>query len=351
MDMKVKGVSDKKEGKKGERDLRFNYFRTFGRIAFILFIGLSVYFLISTLVIIFLTKPVKEVKVPYVVGKQFVEVYNSLVRQGLKPEIRFLDVYDLENGVILNQYPKGGVIVSEGDRIKLMVSRSSLFIDVPNLVGIELPFAINKLKNLHVHKRAISIGAGIISYIPSDKSADNIVIDQNPKPGERITPDRKVNLLVSSGQIEADDTMVGVVNQSIDLCFDLLLAKGLVIVEEIVQVSDKAKSGIVLSQSPSKGAHLKKGDAVRLRVGYYPLREHPYLAYEKISHTIPAKEKSGLYEAAIDDDSSKRVRFSRKMKPGSRMEFIFHRTGNAKVSILCDKRVIEIIKIDVDDFE
>jgi len=351
MDMKDKGVRDKKEDKTREQDLRFHYFRTFGRIAFILFIGFSVYFFISTLVIVFLTKPVKEVKVPYVVGKQFVEVYNSLVRQGLKPEIRFLDVYDLENGVVLNQYPEGGVIVSEGDLIKLMVSRSSLFIDVPNLVGVELPFAINKLKNLHMHKRAISIGAGIISYIPSEKNADNIVIDQNPKPGERITPDRKVNLLVSAGKIDADDTMVDVVSQSIDLCFDLFLAKGLVIVEEIVPVPDRAKSGIVLSQSPSKGANVKQGDAVRLRIGYYPLREHPYRAYEKIHYVIPAEEKSGLYEATVDDDSSRRLRFSRQMNGGGRMEFIFHRTGNAKVSILCDKRVIDIIKIEVDEFE
>ncbi len=342
------------EDGKGEiigKDVRPSYFKTFGRIALIFFIGISIYFLVSTLVLIFLTKPEKEVRVPYVVGKQFMVIYNSLIRMGLSPEIGFYDVYDIDNGIILNQYPESGSIVSEGDKIKLVVSRSSLFVDVPNLIGIELPLAINKLKNLHIYNRTMSLGTGIISYIPSEKSADNIIINQSPKAGEKITPDGKINLLVSAGRLDADNRMPEVVGQSIDLCFDLLIAKGMDVIEEIVNVFESKRSGMVIAQNPYKGALIKKGSQARLKVGFFTSREHPYMAYEKVEYPIARDGENGLYEAYIEDNSPKRLRFSRTLRPGNKMVFIFHRQGNSKVSILCDKRIIKVIGINVDEFK
>lgn len=350
MEMERNGMDDKKS-ESGEKGARPSYFKTIGRIAIIFFVGISIYFLVSTLVLIFLTKPEKEVKIPHVIGKQFVVVYNSLSRMGLNPEISFYDVYDIDNGIILNQYPESGSIVSEGDTIKLVVSRSILYVDVPNLVGIELPLAINKLKNLHVYNRTISLGAGIISYIPSERSADNIVIEQSPKAGEKITPDRKINLLVSAGKLDADDSMPDVVGQSIDLCYDLLIAKGLTVIEDIVDISRREGSGMVIAQKPLKGSRIKKGDVAKLRIGFFASREHPYMGYEKIEYSIARGAKNGLYEAYIEDQSPKRLRFSRAMKPGDTVRFVFHRQGNAKVSILCDKRLIKVIGINVDEFK
>ncbi|MCU0822626.1 MAG: PASTA domain-containing protein, partial [Spirochaetes bacterium] len=105
------------------------------RLSIIIFIGLSLYLFISTIVIIFLTKPNKETTVPLVTGKQFISVYNSIVRKGLKPEIKFLDVIDIDNGMILNQYPESGSIVPEGSKLTVTVSRSKAYVSVPNLIG------------------------------------------------------------------------------------------------------------------------------------------------------------------------------------------------------------------------
>lgn len=101
----------------------FTYFRPIGRIALIFFVGLSFYLFVSTLILLLLTKPDREVKVPDVVGKQFADVCNGLVRKGFRPEIRFQDVYDITGGTILSQYPEAGEIVYEGGAIKLQVSR------------------------------------------------------------------------------------------------------------------------------------------------------------------------------------------------------------------------------------
>ncbi|MDY6933114.1 MAG: PASTA domain-containing protein [Spirochaetota bacterium] len=340
-----------KEGYWNSEALKNILSKVVGPTALLLLIGISLYLFISTIILIFLTESEKEVKIPYVVGKRFIDVYNSLERSGLSPEISFYDVFDIDNGVILNQHPECGSIVSEGTKLKLIVSRSNLLVDVPNLIGLQLPFAMNKMKNLHVYNRSISLGIGVISYIQSDKSANNIVIDQNPIAGEEVTPDRKINLLVSAGKSDIDMKMPNLIGQSIDLCFNLLLSKGLSIYEEIKITSSKKMSGLIISQEPKKGTPISKGDKAKLKIYYYPLKEHPYISYEKIDYTVPTNRERAIYEAYIEDDSSKRVRFYRQMDGGETMSFVFKRRGNARISIVSDKKIIEVIGIRVQNFE
>ena len=321
------------------------------KVLLTLFVGFSLYMLVSAVVVVVLTKPEKQVRVPEVVGRQFIDVYNSLNRKGLNPEIRFHDVFDIDNGLVLEQYPVSGSIVSDGSTVRLLVSRSSLKMETPNLVGIELPFALNKLKNMHIHDKTITLNPGVISYLPSEKTPGNIIIAQNPRPGERISPERKINLLVSAGKTGADTKMPECTGQSIDLAFDLLMAKNVEIAEDLVTTGLQEKSGIILSQSPRAGTEIKKGQAVVLKVYYYPLKNHPYRAFEKIEYTIPDDEAEGVYEAYVEDNRSKRLRYSRTMKPGNKLTFVFHRTGNAKVTLLRDKKQVKVFTVNVEEFE
>lgn len=173
----------KKIGADGKE--KFKYFGSIRRIAVIFFIGFSLFLLVSTIILIILTKPERDLVVPDVEGKRFVEVYNSLIRKGVKPDIKFKDIADVDDGVILSQYPKKGKVVPENSKIKLLVSRSEYIIEVPNLVGRELPLALNNLKNIHRHEKTLSLGTGVISFIPSNTVTDNIVIDQSPGPGKK----------------------------------------------------------------------------------------------------------------------------------------------------------------------
>jgi beta-lactam-binding protein with PASTA domain len=328
----------------------YHYFTSFKRIAAIYFVAFSIFLFVSFIILMLLTKSTKEVRVPDVVGKRFLEVYNKLDRLGVRPKIRYRDVFDNDDGLILRQHPESGEIVTEGTPLTLYISRNVFFIDVPNLIGSELPIALNKLKNQHSQGRSISLGNGVISYIPSSKSADNIIIDQSPRPGERITPSKKINLLVSSGKLETENKMPNLVGQSIDLCFDLLRAKGVFIYEEIVETADKEKSGIIAAQNPVPGALIAKDEMVKLNVMYFPIKDHPYHAYEKVSFTIPEDKEPGLYEAYIEDFREKRIRFSQNMKSGQRIEFVFLREGDAKVTLVGNKKSIRVLGFKVEEF-
>jgi len=335
---------------KNKKEITFTYFKTIGRIALIFFLGFSVFLVISTIMLIFLTKPSKEVRVPDVEGKHFVDVYNSLMRQGLRPHVRFRDVYDVEDGMILSQFPEKGRIVPENSTFKLLVSRSKYFVDMPALIGNDLPRAMSKLRSLHYLDKKVALATGVISYIQSAKVPENVIIDQEPKGGEKVSPSRKVNLLVSSGSKEKDSAMPDVVGQSVELCFDLLSVKGLVVDQELILTDDIGKSGVIVSQNPAKGSPVKKGDSVKLQVLLYPLSEHPYVAYEKVQYKIPSGEDEGLYEAVIEDGSPRRIRFSRRMKAGQTIQFLFNRVGNARINILCNKESVDKLSIDAESY-
>ena len=347
----IKKIRSIKKSDVKEQWVRFKIFCSDNRKIFILLlIYFTLFLVISTLILMILTKPEGEVKVPDVAGKKFTSVYGSITRKQLNPVLSFYDTFDVEDGVILAQYPEAGSVVSEGDRIKLTISRNNLSIDVPPLVGKELAIAKNMLKNLHIGERTVSLGVGVVSYIPSDKTSENIVIDQSPKSGEKVTPEQKVNILVSAGHVGQDMKMPDVLNQSIDLCFDLLLAKGVMIDQEVVVAQKTEESGKIMSQEPAKDAPLVQGQTVKLKVAYYPKDLHFYNGYEKIVYLIDEDEKEGLFEAYIEDYNPKRLAYSAKLKPKQTMQFVFQRTGNARVSIVRNKKVLKVLKIDVEDF-
>jgi beta-lactam-binding protein with PASTA domain len=295
------------------------YFKTIGRIALIFFIGFFLFLLFSSIILIFLTKPDAEIEIPHLVGKQYIEVHNSLVRKGLRPIIKFHDVFDLDNGLVLSQHPEAGNIVSEGSTLKLTVSRSALLIDVPNLTGIELPFALNKIKNLHIRDRSVTLPVGIISYIPSNTIAENVVIAQSPQKGEKVTLDRKINFLVSAGKKDVGAKMPDVTGQSIDLCTPMLMARGVVSAQEIVatteraptehRITDARKDGdIKQGESNAQGQILSddRSSLLRLRKG-------------RLYHTVRRKSRA---LRAVSKTTAKSPLLPRQMSPGRKITFV-----------------------------
>ena len=296
-------------------------------------------------------KPAKQVKVPSVTGKNFISVYNQIVRKELKPELKFYDVKDIDDGVVLSQYPEAGRVVSVGSRLKIVVSRNDLGIEVPSLIGSDLTMAKNKLNNLHIRDKSVSLGIGVITYAPSDSASDEIILKQNPKPGEKVKPDTKVNLLVAVNSEEGNFKMPDLEGQSVDNCYDLLLSKGLSVKQEIVETKNIKMNGIISSQSISKGTQIKDGDQLTITVQYYEMENHFYRGYEKLKFSIPKNEEKAKYEILISDDESDRIRYSQINKAGDEFEIIFLRTGNARVTLLKNKVELKKMTIKVDSFD
>ncbi len=310
----------------------------------------TVFLVFSTFLLVRLTQPEGKVKVPDVTGKKFIQVYNSIIQKDLRPQLRFTDAADIDSGVILKQFPDAGKVVSRDSQITLMVSRNQQKVELPSLVGDELVIAKNKLRTLNIGERKISLDPGVVSYMPSEKHAENIVIAQSPKPGDRVTPDSRVNLLVSMGSIKPEMKMPDISDQHIDLTYDLLLSYGVGIEEEIVEAETLEQSGKVIEQTPAAGTSIQKGDTVTLKVAFYERDMKYYSAYEKVSIIVPNSREGQpvQYEAWVDDDLQKRIRFSKMCTPGEEISFVFFRKGNARIELLKNKKKEKVLRINTD---
>ena len=329
---------------------RLKYFRPVSKIILIMFLLFSLFLFVSTIIIIIRTKPAKSVKVPNLVGQRFSDISNSLIRDGLKPQVRLRETFNVESGIVLKQYPESGAVIPEGNSVKLTVSRNGYMLEVPDFVGKSLPVPKNSLRSIHYHGRNFTVVTGVVSYVPSEKTPENIIIAQSPKSGERISPDCRINLLVSAGNVEDERLMPDVLNQSIDIAYDLLAAKKVNVTQEIVETWDKSMNGLVVEQSQPPQSPLANNASVRLKVAVYPVKGHPYYAYEKIQYTIPASYSDGRFEAYVEDNGQKRTCFSENMKGGQQMNFVFHRIGKAKITIMRDKETLTVMGIDVEDY-
>lgn len=317
------------------------------RVFLMLFLYFNLFVFASTIMIIIRTRPAGNITVPDVEGRKFSFVYNLIERNSLKPELKFEDVRDVEDGIILSQDPESGKVVPKNTRIILVVSRNELEIDTPSLIGSALSTAKTKLLNLHSGERTVSLLTGVVTYIPSDKP-EGIIIDQNPKPGESVSPDRRVNLLVSAGTV-SDGKMPDVKGQSIDLAFDLVLSKGCGIEQEIVKTDSIDESGKILDQSVAPGEIVAQGQTVKFKIAYYPLKEHLYDAYEQMEYEVKAGAKS-LVEAFVEDDGGKRLCYSSYVDGNAKINFVFARRGNARISILKDKKLVTVLSSKMSQF-
>ncbi|MBP9023385.1 MAG: PASTA domain-containing protein [Spirochaetes bacterium] len=317
------------------------------RIFLLLFLYFNLFIFASTIMIIVRTRPAGKTTVPSLTGEKYTFVYNLIERNSLKPELKYEDVSDIEDGVILSQDPESGEVVSKNSRITLVVSRNELKVEVPSLIGSPLTSARTKLLNLHTGQRTVSLLTGVVTYVPSDKP-EGIVLQQSPAAGEKVPHSLRVNMLVSSGSA-SDVKMPDVKGQSIDLVYDLLISKGCTVEQEIVNVDSPEASGRIIEQSINAGDAVSSGTLVKLKVAYFPITEHLYNAYELLKYEMKKGDMS-LVEAFVEDDFGKRMCFSANIEGGKEISFVFARQGNARVSILRNKKLVTVMSVRMTQF-
>ncbi len=132
---------------------------------------------------------VNEVKVPYIIGKTLLDGVSILSKQGLN--IKLLEEKEENNikeGIILEQYPKGGSMIRPSASVHIIVSKTSDSKSMPNFIGLDEK-AIEELAKMHsirvkVHKMASNYKKGLCFV-------------QSPIHGKPVID--KANLYISSG--------------------------------------------------------------------------------------------------------------------------------------------------------
>jgi beta-lactam-binding protein with PASTA domain len=201
----------------------------------------------------YLSRDDEETKpVPAVVRLTEQDAVVLLNEEGFDARVQRLPS-DSPRGIVFAQDPGAGRELEEGRVVAISVSTGPQAVDVPNLVGLPVEQAEERLRSANLRARPV----GVFSEEPR-----GIVVAQDPRAGEPAAPETVVRINVSqgTGRVVVPDVVGSTSSQARDELGQVGLEG------RIVQVPSAEPEGTVVAQSPTGGSEVARGSSVRLNV-------------------------------------------------------------------------------------
>ena len=201
------------------------------------------------------------IEMPKFVGTKFDDI---LLNPNYTDKFRFTQSYESSSefaeGYVISQEPGAGIKIVEsknGTEVRVIVSKGTSFITMPDVPGKEYREAVIKLEKLKlVVKQEVA---------PSDTVPVGHVISSVPVSGEQLLPNSTVYITISGGPkvvFMAAPTVTGLsLNKAIDALEAVKLSIG-----SITLAPDNAPVGTVIYQSVSPGVEIAQYTTVDLKV-------------------------------------------------------------------------------------
>jgi serine/threonine-protein kinase len=194
------------------------------------------------------------VSVPEVQDLTEKQATKALVDEGLRvnPDFAFDDKVPEDRAI--GTQPAAGTNLPADSAVKLIISRGSNKVEVPDVVGLDDQQALSLLSDN-------DLGGNVVQR--DDDAPAGQVVGQSPGPGRMVKAGAQVTLFVSSGAIAVPD----VVGQTRKQAVTAIKRGGFTpsVTEE--PTTDSTESGRVLSQFPPPGSRGQRGDLVTITVG------------------------------------------------------------------------------------
>ena len=292
--------------------------------------------LLSALITMKLVSKADLVKVPSVVSKDTVNALEQLNKIGLRLKITDQEFNDVipENHII-SQDPKPKALIQRDRAIKVVLSKGSEKVDVPNVV--EEPW----LRAQTIIQEA-GLKIGRLSRSHHETIRKNKVVAQNPVGNSMIPRGHTIDLLLSEGKRPIGFYMPNLLTLTIDNAIDRLRKAGM----HPGQITYKHNSIIppntVISQRPKFGFRVFSNEKIDIEVSKAEKLDqeeagiYTTLTY-RVPHGIEEKEVKILLQAG---DNIREV-FRQIRPPGDEIELLIRTTRNTKAQIYLDGELIE----------
>jgi serine/threonine-protein kinase len=194
------------------------------------------------------------VEVPDVQGLTEKEATEQLESAGLAvdPEFGFSDTVPEDRAV--GTEPAAGASIAGGSTVKLIISKGSNKVDVPDVVGLDDQQALDALSDAEL--------AGTVVQ-RDDEAPAGQVVGQSPAAGQQVKRGSQVTIFVSSGSIPVPDVL-GETRRS---AVSTLKRAGFSVSVSEQPTDDAAQDGRVVNQFPPGGSRGRRGDTVTISVG------------------------------------------------------------------------------------
>ncbi len=230
----------------------FNLFFIF--VLFSVIVGIGGYFTVLHFI------KGEVIEIPNIIGKDIDEALKIL--QPLQLPLK-LDDYEYNElvpvGNIISQYPYPGTNAKKGSPVKIVISKGSPLISVPNLIG-------ESALSAEVKIRGAGLKVGNHSYIYGEQSTKDKIIGQDPLPMTGVKKDHQVNLLINTGPLEKKIIMPDLSNSTLTEAQEILNKIGIKIISIDRRKSTEKPEGMILEQNPKPGNFIQPETQVVLVV-------------------------------------------------------------------------------------
>ena len=168
---------------------------SFSFLQFILTV--AIFFASALLIFVLRGRDRTGLPMPYVVDKNFFDVYPELQRLQLRIKISRREYLDLPTGLILSQNVPEAQTVFPHDSLRLVINQPRPFLKMPNLIRASLEQAKASLTRIPYRNRTYSLKIESIAKVYTDEFSHQTIITQFPPPNELVGLENSVYLLIA----------------------------------------------------------------------------------------------------------------------------------------------------------
>lgn len=270
----------------------------------------------------------QNVTVPNVVGKPVEVAQTTLKKLDLKVSVDEIASDDVPAGEVISQTPIAGTNVKAKRIIHLTVSKGGSTMLIPDLKGLTLSQAKERLDKL-----GLTIGAVENGNDP-DKPSE-IIISQSPEPGSKTTKGTRVNIVINMKQKVSIPSVVGMtLSDAKNTLSSLKLAVGTITSSDGGSIDDA--SAVVVSQDPAAG-ETKSDTVVNLTVA----AKQKAKKNGTVNISIPKGGNPRQVDILVTDDNGRHTVYSAKANPGSTVTKDVSGSGSVRVQVIIDGSVVQ----------
>ncbi len=270
----------------------------------------------------------QNVTVPNVVGKPVEVAQTTLKKLDLKVSVDEIASDDVPAGEVISQTPIAGTNVKAKRIIHLTVSKGGSTMLIPDLKGLTLSQAKERLDKL-----GLTIGAVENGNDP-DKPSE-IIISQSPEPGSKTTKGTRVNIVINMKQKVSIPSVVGMtLSDAKNTLSSLKLAVGTITSSDGGSIDDA--NAVVVSQDPAAG-ETKSDTVVNLTVA----AKQKAKKNGTVNISIPKGGNPRQVDILVTDDNGRHTVYSAKANPGSTVTKDVSGSGSVRVQVVIDGSVVQ----------
>lgn len=224
-------------------------------------------------------------QVPAVLDRSEADATKRLEGAGLDVDVKKAYSDTVERGRVISTDPAPGERIRDNDSVTLTISRGPQTVKVPDLKGLRLDLAKDRLKD-------DGLEPGLVTKEFSDEVVRGQVISVRPGTGTEVASGTVVRIVVSRGAPVEVPELAGA---SVEDARTRLEEAGLKVKIASQQVNSAYDKGLVAEVSPGVGKQLGTGDTVTLTLSKGPvLVEVPDVVGESVDEATNRLKAAGF---------------------------------------------------------